>query len=1663
MSKRVGKSQTARSGNSSPSGKPTRKTQGGLNNGSSPSSAVSSSSPYPAAPEIFEKIFYADIPQADLSAFQAHDRARIVASIWHLARERARGELKLRLYNPSPARDGWTVDHTVLEIINDDMPFLVESVTGALQRRGLTVHLVIHPLVRLRRSQQGAFQELLGGVSIVNIAALASPSLARVDVSSPPDVTAIGRAITESFIHIQFDHCLDDMTLREIEADVRSVLADARACVEDWPAMRQRMEETIANAQASKLQCGDIAENTEEVKAFLRWIDDNNFVYLGYREVDFECSDDNKLRSIKVRKNSGLGILRDPDVRMFGGMRDIVASKSPELQLYVRQYRILSVAKTCAISRVHRMVPMDALFIRAFNSEGRLMSERLFVGLFTSQSYAQSPREVPFLRRKIENVIAKAGFLPTSHNGRALVHILSNYPHDELFQIAEDELLNNALGILQLQERARVALFVRRDPFKRFATCLIYVPRDRYDSSLRYKFHHLLEATFGGTTENWQVRIDDNPLARAFITIRLRSETYKDPDFKKLESDLRDLCRAWHDRLRDCLAARYGEAAGLALLGRYRRAFLPSYREAVDPARAVNDIQVIERSKATLGERLAVEFELPGADGLYHLKLFQANRPIVLSQALPLIENAGLKVEYMGGPYEVLPRDALKAVYVHDFAARPALSPIVEPHRIKTVFEEAFARIWTGEVENDAFNGLSIRAGMSWREIIVLRCFARYLRQLRIPYSHDMMAATFLTHPELAQRLYALFFARHNPDLQGNRQAVMREIEKPIEEALAKVDALEEDRIIRRYLNLAHASLRTNYFQSDADGACKPSLAIKFDSRAVDFMPLPRPLYEIFIYSPRVEAVHLRGGKVARGGIRWSDRRDDFRNEILGLMKAQMVKNTVIVPVGSKGGFIVKHPSSEPEKHQAEGVACYQTMMRGMLDITDNRVGSKIVPPERVVRHDGDDPYLVVAADKGTASFSDIANAISQERGFWLDDAFASGGSAGYDHKGMGITARGAWEAVKRHFREMGKDIQTTEFTCVGVGDMSGDVFGNGMLLSEHTLLLGAFDHRHIFCDPMPDAAVSYAERKRLFDKPRSSWADYDRAKISKGGGVFARSEKSIKILPEMKKAFGISADSLPPAELIQAMLKAEVELVYFGGIGTYVKASTETHEDVGDRAAEALRIDAKDIRAKVVGEGANLGMTQRGRIEYALRGGRLNTDAIDNSAGVDTSDHEVNIKILLRRVVDRKGLSIKDRNKLLGSMTDEVGELVLRDNIRQTQAISIAESQAAELLPSHVRTIHALETTGLLNCVVEYLPDGHALAERQRTGKGLTRPELAVLLAYAKIWLYEEILASSLPDDAYLERELELYFPAALRKKHADDIEHHQLAREIVATAVTNSVVNRGGCHFVFAMMDRTGQDAVAVARAYLLSRESFRLRDVWQEIDALDNKVSVAAQMRMHRMVQQTLRNVTQRFLNLPDIPTKLAPAMQAYSRDVEALAKWLSKCGGGPACHYKDVESELIAQMVPPVLARRIAMLPALETALDLCRLAEAAKVSLEGAAEAHFALGERLGFDWLSGRAHAASAVAQTSWHREAMAVLLDDLADIRRRLVSQALGVAGGKGKKVSASPAQRLEAWAEAHADDLVRYDTMLHEWRNAGVVDMAMLTLAVRKLGELG
>ncbi|MCG8433995.1 MAG: NAD-glutamate dehydrogenase, partial [Gammaproteobacteria bacterium] len=1339
---------------------------------------------------------------------------------------------------------------------NDDMPFLVDSISMALNKHGFVIHLTIHPIIYTRRDEEGNL------IDVVNL-----------------DERGANQ---ESFIHIELDRETDTKTLDELKADLDNVLHDVRASVAEWQQMR-----ALATSIRDDLQQApppvDPMELSESIK-FLDWLANNHFTFLGYREYDLITEKGEDI--LKAVPDTGLGILHGASEERSKSF--LVLPK--DIRKKARTKELLVITKANSVATVHRPSYLDYIGVKRFNKAGEVIGEHRFLGLFTSSAYSRSPRDIPLLRQKVDVVMQRSRLPYYSHGGKALLHILETFPRDELFQASIDELYEIATGVQQLQERQRVKLFIRRDGFGRYFSCLIYVPRDRYSTLVRERMQDLLKEQLHGISVESSAQISESVLARVHIIVR--TIPWQAPKFnaKKIEKKLTEIVRSWLDELRDAAVEKSGEERGLKLVRRYGSYLPAAYREDVKAKAAAFDLEEMDGLKTDDTLRMSLYRPAHNPRGLWRFKLFHREQTIPISEALPMLENMGLNV-ISERPYEIELGDA-SLIWIQDFEIIYADADRVNPEEVKTIFQEAFEKTWRGEVENDGFNRLVLGAQLTWRQTTLLRAYCKYLLQTGVPFSQTYMERTLVAYPAITRMLVELFETRFDPRASREREERTKELVKDITHELDSVASLDDDRIMRSFANVITATMRTNYFQKDKNKNTKDYISFKFDPSRIPELPLPKPAFEIFVYSPRVEGVHLRGGKVARGGLRWSDRREDFRTEILGLMKAQQVKNTMIVPVGAKGGFVVKRPPKDPgrEAQMKEGIACYQTFIKGLLDITDNIVKGKIKPPANVVRHDDDDSYLVVAADKGTATFSDIANAVAIEYGFWLGDAFASGGSAGYDHKKMGITARGAWESVKRHFRELGTDIQTTNFSVVGIGDMAGDVFGNGMLLSRHIKLKAAFNHMHIFLDPFPDPEVSYKERERLFKLPRSSWEDYNADLISKGGGVYPRAAKSIRISKEVQEALGIEANSLTPNELIKAILKAPVDLLWNGGIGTYMKATQETHAEVGDRTNDAVRVNAPELRCRVIGEGGNLGFTQLGRIEYALRGGRMNTDFIDNSAGVDCSDHEVNIKILLNLAATEKRLSEKRRNQLLADMTDEVSELVLRDNYMQTQALSTTEAQAPTRLNEHIYLMRTLERNVGLNRSLEFLPTEEELIDRRTAGKGMVRPELSVLLSYAKIDIYSKLLDSDVPEDSYLARELEDYFPEPLQKRYHELMPKHRLRREIIATAITNSMVNRMGPTFAHRMQDETGAKMSDVARAFTIAREVYDMRTVWNAIESLDNKIPASIQITMTFQIGRLLKHVSHWLLEHPERSLDIAEAVEKYGRGINKLIECL-----------------------------------------------------------------------------------------------------------------------------------------------------------------------------
>ena len=1567
------------------------------------------------------RLLYGAVAAEDLLEHEVPDLYGAAVALWSFGSQRSPGESKVRAYTPQLEEHGWQSTHTVVEIVHDDMPFLVDSVSMALTRLGSGVHLIVHPVLRVRRDESGALLEVL------------------------PHDAPVAEGALESFIHVEVDRETDPASLDRIRVGLEGVLHDVRAAVDDWQAMRGRAAEVIADLDRNPPPVEP--EQLDEAKALLEWIVDDHFTFLGYREYDLvEAAGEDALRRVP---GTGLGILRDPD----DDDAERLVYLQPEARGLARAKDPLVLTKANSRATVHRPSYLDYVGVKRYDEAGDVVGERRFLGLYTSTAYSASPHEIPLLRRKVRKVRERAGLPPGSHDDKALLEILESYPRDELFQISEDELLDIALGIVRLGERQRVRLFVRRDTFGRFLSCLVFVPRDRFNTHVRKRIQEVLQQAFNGVSVDYTARLSESVLARLHYVIYTEPGQMADYDVGEIEELLVEATRTWADDLVDALVEQAGEERGMALATRYADAFPAGYRDDFSPAAAVLDLERMEKLDPEGDLAMTLYRPVEAEPDFFCLKLLRSGRPILLSDVLPLLENMGVRV-YDERPYEIERGDGTPA-WIYDFGLTYE-GGAIDLDRVGETFKDAFAHAWRGAIENDGFNRLVLHAGLTWREIAVLRALARYLRQTGSTFSQAYMEETLAGHAGIARQVVDLFRIRFDPAPGEGRDVEAAALAEEIEGEIDGVASLDDDRILRSFLRLVEAMLRTNYFQPGPGGAPRAYLSFKLDPERVPDLPLPRPAYEIWVYSPRTEGVHLRGGKVARGGIRWSDRREDFRTEILGLMKAQMVKNAVIVPVGAKGGFVVKRSPADRDALRDEVLACYRILVCGLLDVTDNIVGGETVPPTAVVRYDGDDPYLVVAADKGTASFSDVANGIAAEYGFWLGDAFASGGSAGYDHKAMGITARGAWESVKRHFRELGVDVKTAEITAVGIGDMAGDVFGNGMLLSRHLKLVAAFNHEHVFLDPDPDPAASWEERNRLFHLPRSSWADYDAAAISEGGGVYPRSAKSIPLSPQVRERLSVEAEALTPSEVARAILAAPVDLLWNGGIGTFVKASSESHVEVGDKANDALRVDGRELRCRVVGEGGNLGFTQRGRIEYALAGGRILTDAIDNSAGVDCSDHEVNIKILLGAAVASGDLTEKQRNELLAEMTDDVARLVLRNNYRQTQALSLARIQAPSMLGVHARLVQQLEQTGRLNRELVSLPSEEVMAERKAARGGLVAPELAVLLAYAKIDLYDALLDSDLPDDGYMANELVRYFPRVLSERFRDRMDGHRLRRELIATYVTNSLVNRAGITFAFRLAEETGAAASDIARAYTVAREVFDLRGLWTAIEALDDEIGADVQLAMLLEGRKLVERATRWLVRARPRPLDVVAEIEVFAPGAAFLAGALPELLlGNDRAALEESARAYVDAGVPPELATRVAGLSAVFSALDIVEIAATTGAPLAKVAGVYYWLGARLDLQWL--RDEITALPRDNRWQTLARAALRDELYAVHSALASEAL-----QSGPPEADPEACVEAWYAAHGIGVERALQVISDIRMGGLANIETLSVALREVRNL-
>ena len=1577
-------------------------------------------------PDSFAAVMFAGVTPEDLVRYEAREIADLAEAAWLFLQERKAATAKVRFEaRPGPMGADRVKTVSIIEVLNTDMPFLLDSVMGELTEQGLDVRLVLHPIFTVERDHTGALIGFRG------------------------DGQAVGAARRESFIHIHVERIEDEPRQEQIVKAINAVLSDVRLCVADWRPMLARVGELIVEIKNNPppLPVDEIAEATQ----FLEWLVANNFTFLGVREYAMTGDE----RGYMVVPESGLGILRLPDVHVLRRGNELV-SITPEIMEFLREPRQLIITKANVRSRVHRRVHMDYIGVKRFDDNGQMIGEFRIVGLFTSTAYTRTTRSIPYLRRKVDNLMRRSGFDPDSHSGKAFAAVLENYPRDELFQIDEDTLYGFARAIMHLDERPRVRVLPRHDRFDRFISILVYVPRDRYDSAIRIAIGRHLASAYNGRVSAYYPSFPEGLLARVHFIIARHPGEAPSPDRAVLESAIEQIVRTWTDALAESLTLVHDPIMAQQLTRRYRDAFPAGYREAYVPPVAVADIRLIESLSPIrpLGADFYTRRE--GDAACAGLKVWSRENPIPLSERVPVLENMGFKV-VDERTYKIEPGETGAAeMWLHDMMLERADGAAFDLDALKARLEACFMAVMRGRAENDGYNALVLTAGTQWRDVALVRTISRFLRQVRVPYSQDYMWATLRRHSGIAAQIVQLFHQRFDPKLEvtkDERAEQQAALVAEIETALGAVESLDEDRILRHFVNAVSSALRTNFYQTGDGGQPKATIAIKFDSRKIDGLPLPKPLYEIFVYSPRVEGDHLRFGKVARGGIRWSDRPQDFRTEVLGLVKAQQVKNAVIVPVGAKGGFVPKQlPAGPRDAVQAEGTAAYTVFISSLLDITDNLGPEGVIHPENVVRHDPDDPYLVVAADKGTATFSDTANGISIDHHFWLGDAFASGGSAGYDHKKMGITARGAWEAVKRHFREMDVDIGTTPFTVAGVGDMSGDVFGNGMLRERTTKLVAAFDHRDIFIDPSPDAERSFTERQRLFDLSRSSWQDYNKDYLSAGGGIYPRKAKEIVLSAEAVKLLGLDGEKFTPQQVMTAILKLNTDLLWFGGIGTYVRAAGETDDQVGDRVNDPIRITGAAVRAKVVGEGANLGMTQRGRVEAAARGIRLNTDAIDNSAGVNTSDVEVNIKIALNVPMRAGNLSLEGRDKLLAEMTDEVARLVLRNNYQQTLALSLAQRRGLGDLGFHQRLMQTLETRGELDRAVEYLPDDMELGERRKRGQALTRPELAVLLAYAKLSLYADLLESNVPDDPYLGRELTRYFPKELVERHPDALEQHRLRREIISTQLTNSMINRGGPAFTVRIADQTGAAPATIAAAFFVTRNSYDMIALNSAIDALDTKVPGKLQLDLYAAVEDLLLDRIVWFVRNVDVSKSLADVVEHYRAGIETVAASLDSILPEEGARSLTARANsLINAGVPEDLARRIASLTALAAAPDIVSVADRTGKAVQDVAATYFAADAFFQLDKI---ASAAGGINVTDYFdRLALDRALDSIGEAERRLTAEM--VANG------AVGSQAVDAWVGPRAGEVERIRTAVHGIASSGLT-LSKLTVAASLLGDL-
>lgn len=1572
---------------------------------------------------LFAEQFFGIISLDELTQRRLSDLAGCTLSAWRMLERFDHAQPQVRVYNPDYERHGWQSTHTAVEVLHHDLPFLVDSVRTELNRRGYSIHTLQTTVLSVRRGSKGELLEIL------------------------PKGTQGEGVLQESLMYLEIDRCAHTAELNLLTRELEQVLVEVRVAVADFEPMKAKVREMLALVDQSGHGSDD---EKSEVKGFLEWLVANHFTFLGYEE--FVVNADAQGGHLVYDEQSFLGLAR---LLRAGLTPDDLRIEDYAVN-YLKEPLLLSFAKAAHPSRVHRPAYPDFVSIRQIDADGKVIKECRFMGLYTSSVYGESVRVIPYIRRKVAEIERRSGFDPKAHLGKELAQVLEVLPRDDLFQTPVDELFSTVMSIVQIQERNKIRVFLRKDPYGRFCYCLAYVPRDIYSTEVRQKIQQVLMERLKATDCEFWTFFSESVLARVQLILRVDPKNRIDIDPIQLENEVIQACRSWQDDYASLVIESFGEAQGTNVLADFPKGFPAGFRERFAPHSAVVDMQHLLTLSDTKPLVMSFYQPLTQSGQQLHCKLYHADTPLALSDVLPILENLGLRVlgEF---PYRLRHING-REFWIHDFAFTYSEGLNLDIQQLNDTLQDAFVHIVRGDAENDAFNRLVLTAGLPWRDVALLRAYARYLKQIRLGFDLGYIASTLNNHADIARELTRLFKTRFYLARKLSSDDLEQRLEHAILSALDDVQVLNEDRILRRYLDLIKATLRTNFYQPDASGQNKSYFSFKFNPKLIPELPKPVPKFEIFVYSPRVEGVHLRFGNVARGGLRWSDREEDFRTEVLGLVKAQQVKNSVIVPVGAKGGFLPRRLplGGNRDEIAAEGIACYRVFISGLLDITDNLKEGGVVPPANVVRHDEDDPYLVVAADKGTATFSDIANGIAIDYGFWLGDAFASGGSAGYDHKKMGITAKGAWVGVQRHFRERGINVQEDPISVVGIGDMAGDVFGNGLLMSDKLQLVAAFNHLHIFIDPNPDPASSFAERKRLFDLPRSAWSDYDTSIMSAGGGIFPRSLKSIAISEQMKERFAIEADKLTPTELLNALLKAPVDLLWNGGIGTYVKSSEESHADVGDKANDALRVNGNELRCKVVGEGGNLGMTQLGRVEFGLNGGATNTDFIDNAGGVDCSDHEVNIKILLNEVVHAGDMTEKQRNQLLSSMTDEVGGLVLGNNYKQTQALSLAARRAYERIAEYKRLMADLEARGKLDRVIEFLPSEEQLTERLAANHGLTRAELSVLISYSKIDLKEALLKSRVPDDDYLTRDMETAFPPSLVSKYAVAMRRHRLKREIVSTQIANDLVNNMGITFVQRLKESTGMSPANVAGAYVIVRDIFHLPHWFRQVEALDYQVPAEIQLTLMDELMRLGRRATRWFLRSRRNEQDAGRDVAHFGPHIAALGLKLDELLEGPTRERWQTRYQgYVEAGVPELLARMVAGTTHLYTLLPIIEASDVTGQDAAEVAKAFFAVGSALDLTWYLQEISNLS--VENNWQALAREAFRDDI-DLQQRAITISVLQMQDAPKDMD----ERVQLWVRQHKTMVVRWRAMLDELRAAASTDYAMYAVANRELVDL-